>query len=52
MVHVLMYLRGIVEYGMRCIGGDEVRLQGYSNSDWEGSEVDKKSTSGCFFIFG
>jgi hypothetical protein len=31
--HVLRYLRGTMEYGLRYLGGDGVRLQGYSDSD-------------------
>jgi hypothetical protein len=31
--HVLMYLRGIMEYGPRYLGDGEVKLQGYSNFD-------------------
>jgi hypothetical protein len=50
--HVLMYLRGTMEYGLRYLGGDGVELQGYSNSDWIGSLIDRKSTSGCYFILG
>jgi hypothetical protein len=44
--HVLRYLRGTMEYGLRYLGGDGVELQGYTDSDWEGSAVDRKSTSG------
>jgi hypothetical protein len=50
--HVLRDLRGTVEYGLRYLGGDEVRLQGYSNSNWAGSAVNRKSTSGCCFRLG
>jgi hypothetical protein len=36
---------------MRCVEGDGVRLHGYSDSDWEGSAADRKSTSsGCFSL--
>jgi hypothetical protein len=35
--HVLKYLMGTVEYGLRHIGDGEEKLQGYSNSDWAGS---------------
>jgi hypothetical protein len=31
--HVLRYLKGTVEYELRYLGGDEVELQGYTNSD-------------------
>jgi hypothetical protein len=29
-----------------------VRLHGYSDSDWEGSAIDRKSTSGGCFSLG
>lgn len=41
-----------MEYGLRYLGGDGVRLQGYLDSDWEGCAEDHKSTSGCCFILG
>jgi hypothetical protein len=50
--HVLRYLHGIVGYGLRYVSGGEVRLQGYIDSDWAGSAVDIKSTSGCCFSLG
>jgi hypothetical protein len=46
------YLRGTVEYGLRYLGDGEVKLQGYSDSDWAGSATDRKSTSGCCFSLG
>jgi hypothetical protein len=42
----------MVGYGMRYVSGGEVRLQGYTNSDWEGSAVDRKRTLGCCFNLG
>jgi hypothetical protein len=50
--HVLRYLCGTVGYGLRYVSGGEVRLQGYTDSDWAGSAVDRKSTSGCCFSLG
>jgi hypothetical protein len=41
-----------MEYGLRYLGGDGVELQGYTDSDWAGSAVDRKSTSGCCFSLG
>jgi hypothetical protein len=32
--HVLTYLRGTMEYGLRYLGGDGVELQGYRDLDW------------------
>jgi hypothetical protein len=45
--HVLGYLRGTVEYGLRYIGGDGVDLHGYTDLDWVGSVVDRKRTLCC-----
>jgi hypothetical protein len=50
--HVLRYLHGTMEYGLRYVRGDGVQLQGYTDSDWAGSAVDRKSTSGCCFNLG
>jgi hypothetical protein len=50
--HVLGYLRGIVGFGLRYVGGDGERLHGYSYSYWEGSEVDRKRTYGSCFNLG
>jgi hypothetical protein len=50
--HWLRYLRGTVGFGLRYVWVDGVRLHGYSDSDWEGSTVDRKSTSGGCFNLG
>jgi hypothetical protein len=50
--HVLRYLRGTVEFGLSYIQGDGVKLVGYSDADWAGNAVDRKSTSGCVFSLG
>jgi len=50
--HALRYLRGTMEYGLRYLGGYEVELQGYTDSDWERSAVDKMITLGCCFSLG
>jgi hypothetical protein len=50
--HVLRYLCGTVEFGLSYIQGDGVKLVGYSDADWAGSAVDRKSTSGCCFSLG
>jgi hypothetical protein len=49
--HVLRYLRGTMEYGLRYLRGDEV-MHGYTYLDWEGSVVDKNSMLGCCFSLG
>jgi hypothetical protein len=50
--HVLRYLQGTVNYGLRYTSNDSVGLHGYTDSDWAGSAVDRKSTSGCCFSLG
>jgi hypothetical protein len=41
-----------MEYGLRYLGHGEVKLQGYTDSDWACSATDRKSTSGCYFSLG
>jgi hypothetical protein len=50
--HVLRYLQGMMDYGLDYARGDVVILIGYTDSDWEGCIVDKKSTSWCCFGLG
>eukprot|EP00253_Pinus_taeda_P027368 PITA_27368 len=47
----LRYLWGTITHGLRYTAGD-VRLHGYSNADWAGSVVDRKSNFGCYFSLG
>ena len=50
--HVLRYLRGTVGYGLRYTSVGGVRLFSYTNSDWVGNAVDRKSTLGYCFSTG
>jgi hypothetical protein len=50
--HVLRYLRGTVGYGIRYAFNIDMRLNGYADSDWAGSIVDRNSASGCCFSLG
>jgi len=50
--HVLRYLHGTIGYGLRYSTSDGVKLEGFTDSDWAGSVVDIKSTSGCCFSLG
>jgi hypothetical protein len=47
--HVLIHLTCIMEYGLIYLGNGEVKWQGYTDSNWVGNLVDRKSTSGCCF---
>jgi hypothetical protein len=50
--HVLRYKAGSMDYGLDYVKGDGLRLIGYTNLDWAGCAVDRKSTSGCCFELG
>jgi hypothetical protein len=50
--HVLRYLKGTIDYGLRYVSDHKISLQGYTDSDWAGSVTDRKSTSGCCFSLG
>ena len=50
--HVMRYLKGTLDCGLTYAVDSEFRLCGYTNSDWEGSAEDIKSTLGCCFSLG
>jgi len=50
--HVLRYLRGTTHYGLWYRRIEGVKLQGFTNANWAGSPLDRKSTSGGIFNFG
>ena len=50
--HVLRYLHGTVGYGLRYSTDNDMHLVGYTDSEWEGSMQDRKSTSKCCFSLG
>lgn len=43
--HVLRYLKGTIDYGLRYVADCEFGLVDYTDSDWAGSVTDQKSTS-------
>ena len=45
--HAVMYLNGIVDYGLKYDANQKINLEGYADSDWAGSAIDRKSTSWC-----
>ena len=45
--HVLRYLKGTIDYGLRYVANCEFGLVGYTDSNWVGSVTDRKSTSRC-----
>ena len=48
---LLRYLCGTIDHGMRYTAGS-MTLHRYTDADWAGSVVDRKSTSGCCFTLG
>jgi hypothetical protein len=50
--HVLRYMHGTIGYGLTYVSNGKVKLQGYTDSDWAGSAMDRKSTSRCCFSLG
>ena len=47
--HVLRYLRGTMGYDLRYASSGDLRLQGFYDSDWDKSAVDRKRNSVCCF---
>ena len=45
--HILRYLKGTVDYGLKYDANQKINLEGYVDLDWAGSATDRKSTSGC-----
>ena len=49
--HAVRYLRGIVDYGLKYEASQKINLEGYVDSDWVGSAIDRKRTSGCSSVW-
>ena len=45
--HILRYLKGTVDYGLKYDANQKINLEGYVDSDWAGSAIDRKRTSWC-----
>ena len=41
---ILRYLRGTIDYGLKYESNQKINLEGYVDSDWAGSAIDRKST--------
>ena len=50
--HVMRYLKGTLDCGLRYTTDNEFRLCVYTDSDWVGSVEDRNNTSGCCFSLG
>ncbi|XP_031116906.1 uncharacterized protein LOC116020577 [Ipomoea triloba] len=49
---VLRYVKGSQEFGLRIVASSSTDIQAYSNSDWAGCPIDRKSTSGYAVYLG
>ena len=50
--HVLRYLKGIVEYGLKYETYQRINHHGYVDSNWAGNATYRNSTSRCCFSLG
>jgi hypothetical protein len=50
--HLLRYLKGTIDYGLRYVLDHKISLQGYTDSNWADSVTERKNTSGCCFGLG
>ena len=50
--HILRYVRGTINFGLRDTKGNDIELSGLTDADWVGSSVDRKSTTGYCFDIG
>ena len=50
--HIPRYLKGTVDYGLKYEEDKKINLEGYVDSYWVGSAIDRKSISGCCFNMG
>ena len=44
--HILRYLKGKVDYGLKYEANQNINLEGYVDLDWAGNAIDRKITSG------
>ena len=47
--HILRYLKGTVDHGIKYEVNQKINLEVYVDLDWTGSSIDTKSTLGCYF---
>ena len=50
--HAVRYLKGMIDYGLKYEADQKINLEGYVDSDWIGSAIDRKRTLGCYFSMG
>ena len=47
---ILNFVQGIRTHGIHYVAQSSLELVGFTESDWEGDKIDRKSTSGYVFM--
>ena len=50
--HILRYLKGTIDYGLKYDVNRKIKLHGYVDSYWAGNTTTRERTSGCCFSLG
>ena len=50
--HILRYLKGTVNYGLKYEVNQKINQEVYVDSDWVGSAINRKRILGCCFSMG
>ena len=50
--HILKYLRGTVDYGLKYDANKKINLEGYVDANWARNAIDRRRTLGCCFSMG
>ena len=50
--HISRYLKCTIDYGLKYEVNQKTNLEGYVDSKWGGSAINRKSTSECCFSMG
>ena len=50
--HIMRYLKGTIDYGLKYEADQKINLEGYVDSYWAGISIDRKRNSGCCFSMG
>ena len=50
--HVMMYLKGMIDFGLYYDRDHNYKLYGYTDSGWAVSAIDRKRTSGGYYCLG
>ena len=49
--HILRYLRGTIDYGLKYDVNQKINLEGYVDLDWVGSAIDMKALRGAALVW-